>query len=351
MLASVIKVELSGDNIEIEYSDGSKEEIEFGVYERKDANNETIEERAATQADIDRLNAIAAAADVTVEQEFTLADGTQVELSTGKIEVSFPDGTKEEIENGVYERKNANNQTVEERPATADDFARLEAFIPADGATGGGTTLGTGASGDDDGTPDQGGGDAPGAGTSADGDGASGQGGGDAPEDRAATEIIGDSGGDRIRGGNGDDDILGLGGADRLRGRGGDDSLDGGSGNDRLIGNRGDDTLLGGDGKDRLKGGVGDDVLDGGAGVDRYHGGGGADTFIFGVDGVRDHLRGFQSGADQIDLSAFALNDFADVLDNARERGGDTFINLGDGDIIKLHDVALSSLGEADFIL
>ncbi len=40
------------------YADGSREEIEGGRYERKNAAGRTIEERPATEADIDRLLAL-----------------------------------------------------------------------------------------------------------------------------------------------------------------------------------------------------------------------------------------------------------------------------------------------------
>ena len=46
----------------------------------------------------------------------------------GSIEVSHPDGTREEIENGIYEMKDASGRTIVERPATAEDRARLEAL-------------------------------------------------------------------------------------------------------------------------------------------------------------------------------------------------------------------------------
>ena len=50
-----MKSEQSDGNIEVTYSDGTKEEIESGFYERKDANGRTVEERPATQADVNRL--------------------------------------------------------------------------------------------------------------------------------------------------------------------------------------------------------------------------------------------------------------------------------------------------------
>lgn len=56
------------------------------------------------------------------------ATGVRVEVEGNNIEVEFPDGTKEEIENGRFERKNALGRTIVERPATTRDVARLRAF-------------------------------------------------------------------------------------------------------------------------------------------------------------------------------------------------------------------------------
>ena len=55
------------------------------------------------------------------------ATGARVEIVGNDIEVVFSDGTKEEIEAGRFERKNALGRTIVERPATAADFARLRA--------------------------------------------------------------------------------------------------------------------------------------------------------------------------------------------------------------------------------
>ena len=72
-----------------------------------------------------------AAGGVGGQSEFFLSDGTKVEISNGglDIEVKYPDGSKEEIQAGRYERKDTNNNTVEERTATEADFARLQALI------------------------------------------------------------------------------------------------------------------------------------------------------------------------------------------------------------------------------
>lgn len=56
--SAVSRIEISSDGIEVTYSDGSREEVESGVYERKDTTGRTVEERPATQADLDRLNAL-----------------------------------------------------------------------------------------------------------------------------------------------------------------------------------------------------------------------------------------------------------------------------------------------------
>jgi hypothetical protein len=55
----VVKVEQVGRNIEIEYANGRKEEIENGRYERKNRFGDTVVERPATPADRRRLQALA----------------------------------------------------------------------------------------------------------------------------------------------------------------------------------------------------------------------------------------------------------------------------------------------------
>ena len=54
----VAKIEVTANGIEVVYANGSKEEIENGIYERKNAMRRTVEERPATQADFDRLAAL-----------------------------------------------------------------------------------------------------------------------------------------------------------------------------------------------------------------------------------------------------------------------------------------------------
>jgi hypothetical protein len=61
------------------------------------------------------------------DEHFNPATGARVEIQGNDIEVVFQDGTKEEIEAGRFERKNALGRTIVERPATQADFARLRA--------------------------------------------------------------------------------------------------------------------------------------------------------------------------------------------------------------------------------
>lgn len=65
---------------------------------------------------------------VARDEHVNPATGVRVEVEGNNIEVEFPDGTKEEIENGRFERKNELGRTIVERPATARDVARLRGF-------------------------------------------------------------------------------------------------------------------------------------------------------------------------------------------------------------------------------
>lgn len=51
------------------------------------------------------------------------------------VEVTLSDGTRVEIEDGRYERKSASGETIEERPATRADYARLQQVGTASGGS------------------------------------------------------------------------------------------------------------------------------------------------------------------------------------------------------------------------
>ncbi|MEM7546496.1 MAG: calcium-binding protein [Pseudomonadota bacterium] len=374
-------VEVFGGNIEITFVDGTEEEIENGVYEREDTRGETVEDRLATAADLSRLSELASSFEASLAPPE--ADVVKVKQDPEKLEITYADGSEEEIENGVYEREGPDDIDLIERPATLADIARLEAIADSFAAAGGtvGTTdhhalseingywsedrmeatddgndISTGDShdriraGDGNDYIFVGGGD----------DRVHGEEGNDvifggSGDDRLRggrdnDTLFGGSGDDRLRGDEGADVVVGGAGRDRLKGKAGDDTLEGGSGADRVNGGGGDDVVNGGGGNDRLKGNSGNDALDGGAGSDRYKGGLGEDIFIFGVDGKLDRIQDFQDGVDRVDLSAFGLGGIDEAVRNAVQDGLDVLVDLGSGDVIKFHNISLLELTEDDFI-
>jgi Ca2+-binding RTX toxin-like protein len=352
------KLEIFGEDVDVRYADGTREEVEGGWYERKDSSGDTVEKRPASDADISRLTALAA----TYEASIVPLDDVvvAVQIAGGEIDVIYDSGIKEEIEDGVYEINNANGRTIFERPATAEDFARLTGLEPGETGSGGTGTSepnpidGTGGDDNLEGTS---GGDVIVA--SGGSDEVRGRGGDDALHggdgndevrgDRGNDTVTGGAGNDLVRGDDGDDTASGGDGDDRVKGGDGNDLVSGDAGNDRVEGGTGNDTVSGGDGDDLVKGNDGDDVLNGDGGRDAYDGGLGADTFVFGVDGSFDKIKDFQDGIDRIDLSAFG---FAGVDDftMTQSGSGDVYLDLGGGDIIKVDDVSLAQLTDADFL-
>ncbi|MSU91377.1 hypothetical protein GE300_17490 [Rhodobacteraceae bacterium 2CG4] len=113
--------------MQLRLSDGTKIEIENGIFERKDATGRTIEERPATAADLALFGL--AGGSVDGERPHGTRDGggivAKLEVSGGNIEITYTDGWKEEIEGGRYELKDALNRTVVERPVRPADRDRL----------------------------------------------------------------------------------------------------------------------------------------------------------------------------------------------------------------------------------
>lgn len=54
----VVEIERSANHIEVHYANGWKEEIEFGIYERKNPAGRTVTRRTATTADYTRLRGL-----------------------------------------------------------------------------------------------------------------------------------------------------------------------------------------------------------------------------------------------------------------------------------------------------
>lgn len=389
----ILKLELFGDNIWVNYVDGSREEIEGGIYESKDPNGDKLAKRIATSADIARLKSLAADYEASIIPLDAVVVRKQV-VGTF-IEITYDDGRKEKIGAEGYEIKDADNNTIFQRPATAADQARLADLDV--GETGGGIP-GTGGpielvgtAGDDrlDGTDaadaiqSLGGDDrirARGGNDSADGGDGNDQVRGDLGDDTvmggAGDDLVrgdegndtvyggvgndrargmdgddlvyGDDGNDRADGGIGNDTVYGGNGDDRVKGDAGDDIVSGDAGNDSVNGDLGNDMVLGGAGDDTVKGDAGNDTLDGGTGIDIYDGGLGEDVLVFGVDGAFDRVKGFEDGIDLIDISAFGLTGVADLT--LTQSGQHLFIDLGGGDVIRLDNMSVAQVTDADFI-
>ena len=458
---AIAKIQIFGTYIQIDYVDGSREEIQGGQYTQKDANGNRIERHDATAADIARLYGLADAFVIAVTPGDDVAIRSYDHTATD-LQVRYFGGQALSVEFGVIQIKNAQNVTIFERTATQADTDTLLALIDdflfgvqpgqtftgtdlADRIRGGaGDDLMSGLGGDDelrggrgddtqyggadndklrgdagndslfggDGDDEMrgdgdlitvggvGGDDVMDGGAGSDkmrgeggndtvmgGDGDDVRVRGDQGDDQvfgnAGNDLVrGDSGNDRVfggdgidrvrgddgddtvwgelgddrvDGGNGTDILFGGDGNDRVKGDSGDDQVSGDNGDDRVDGNDGHDLLFGGAGNDDLRGDTGDDTLDGGAGIDHYRGDLGADVLIFAVDGVLDVIHDFEDGLDIIDVSAFGVVDFATMMLGATEHvdanGTDVFLDLGGGDIIKIGNVSLAQLTQADFLL
>lgn len=301
-MAEVVEVEFYPDGIEIRYSDGSKEEILAGRYELKDPNGETVVQRTATQADIERLNAIAQLAppptgandDGTADQGPGDAPGTPT--SGGSTN---DDGTPDQGSGDVLVTATVTRAAAKTAPAKT-------VFDDSVTGTAGNDTINT-ANGDDK------------VRSGAGNDIINTRGGDDNIRSHAGNDRInsgsgdddvrGGTGNDLVNGGSGNDDLHGDAGNDVIRGGIGNDKIRGDAGNDRLFGDAGNDDIEGGRGNDFLNGGAGLDKIEGGFGRDILIGGGGRDEFEFdflsdsGLGVLRDIIRDFRQGIDLIDVS------------------------------------------------
>ena len=116
------------------------------------------------------------------------------------------------------------------------------------------------------------------------------------------------------------------------------------------VGNALDNSLTGNAISNYLLGGLGNDTLNGMGGGDVLFGEAGNDTFVFGIGTGGDVIGDFTRGQDKIDISAFGFS-FAQAQANFIQDGNVGAINLGNGDFIVLHNVTMSQLTAADFIL
>lgn len=119
---------------------------------------------------------------------------------------------------------------------------------------------------------------------------------------------------------------------------------------DSLTGDSKDNTLDGAAGNDTLNGAGGADILIASGGDDILTGGDGNDTFILRANAGNVRITDFTADSDHIDLAEFGLADYASIVNNMTESGGDTVINLGNASLT-LAGVAASALSADNFSL
>lgn len=149
-------------------------------------------------------------------------------------------------------------------------------------------------------------------------------------------------------------DITGTGLADTLTGTGEGERIAGLDGDDTLSGGAGSDLLEGGPGADTLNGGAGDDTLNGGPGNDNLTGGAGNDIFVFSPDdgNGEDVITDFTTADDMLNLSAFGIEDIADLDPFTTTRSNGIVIDLTslDGGTILLEGITdLEDTARDDF--
>ena len=127
----------------------------------------------------------------------------------------------------------------------------------------------------------------------------------------------------------------------------------GSTGNDVFTGYSHNDSLKGGAGNDKLGGAAGADRIDGDAGNDVLTGGGGTDTFYFAKKDGTDRITDFEEGKAGKDVIVFQnglFDNYADIIDNAVEKNGNTIISYTGG-TLTLVDVEIADLHRGDFNL
>ncbi len=115
------------------------------------------------------------------------------------------------------------------------------------------------------------------------------------------------------------------------------------------VGNTTANTITGNAIGNFLLGGAGDDTLNGKAGGDVLFGESGADTFVFESGTGGDVIGDFAAGSDKIKLAGI-FADFAAAQANFIQNGNVGAINLGNGDLVVLHNVTMSQLTATDFL-
>ncbi|MCI4661579.1 MAG: M10 family metallopeptidase C-terminal domain-containing protein [Neomegalonema sp.] len=173
----------------------------------------------------------------------------------------------------------------------------------------------------------------------------------------------------RLYGDVGNDRLIGAAGADLLHGGAGVDTvdysgassgatinLDGGSGSGAAAGDRyyEIENVIGTDFDDVLIGNASDNLLAGGDGNDTFTGNGGADSFILAPADIdqTDRITDFELGIDKIDLTAYELSSYEDLLSHGTQIGDTvqfTLIKDGRTSILQIEGVELTALSGDSF--
>lgn len=124
---SISRVEVSRSGVDIRYADGSREEIENGIYARTDRRGRTVAQRKATGPDISRLRALSQRVSIkSVTRRSTSSSSVKkIVINGDAISVKYGNGWSERINAGNYELKDPYGRLVVRRPATRKDKTRL----------------------------------------------------------------------------------------------------------------------------------------------------------------------------------------------------------------------------------
>lgn len=117
------------------------------------------------------------------------------------------------------------------------------------------------------------------------------------------------------------------------------------------VGNELDNSLTGNASTNFLLGGAGADSINGGQGNDVLFGESGADLFVFERGTGGDVIGDFARGVDRIDIRAFGFASFAQLQTAFIQNGNVGAINLGNDDLIVLHNIQMSQLTAGDFMI
>jgi Ca2+-binding RTX toxin-like protein len=133
---------------------------------------------------------------------------------------------------------------------------------------------------------------------------------------------------------------------DRVTGNSFGDTVYLGAGNDVGRGLEGNDRFYGEGGRDRLYGDAGKDRLSGGSGTDLLTGGAGADTFVFSRGAGSDRITDFKDGSDRIEIATGAER-FSDI--DVSRSGADTVLTFSNVSV-RLTNVDHTDISARDFI-